>query len=174
MYPPLVGIGSIVPTVLQRVTDTFESRIDAMQNEDIERLWNQVSRGALVVNNAITIPALALQQGPEQVVEQIYPFIDKIVTYYVEFRFQYFENLDSLVTFQYYLGKLQARLFGTNDNITLGGLCVDVRETNANPEIESDVDPLPGGMLTFQARYRHWNGDPYHLPRETPSWPYGQ
>jgi len=161
------------PTVLQRITTEYENRINAIQDEDNSRLWNKVIRGQLVGNNPLMFPICAIHQGPEQTVLEMWPHIEKVVTFYVEFRFSRIENIDSLDTFQYYLGKLQQRLFGTKDNLTLGGLTTNALETNNNPEIESDVDPSPGGLLIYQTYYRHWNGDPYHLPSETPNYAYG-
>jgi len=160
-------------SVLQRITAEYYKRINEMVNEDNERLWNNVVNGPIISNNGLVLPICCIWQGPEQTIRDFWPLKEQVVTYYVEFRFGRYENLDSQDVFQYYLGKLQARLFGVPANILLGGLTSNVLETDNHPEIESENDPMPGGMLIFQAYYRHWNGDPYHLPSETPNYAYG-
>lgn len=162
-----------IPTVKKRIFDELIRRVTAMTDEDGGRLFNQIMTGPIIANQGTVLPMIGLQQGPEQPVAKLWPHVTKITTIYAEWRFARILNVDSLDTFQYYLGKLQQRLFGTPDNITLGGLSVDVHETGNNPEVDDQIDPVPGGMLMFQVQYRHWDGDPYHLPAETPSYAYG-
>lgn len=174
-FPNLDNQSLVVPTVQDRVFARMMERVDAITNEDSTRLWaTEGKQGPLVVKAGMSVPCFSMQQGPEQTIETLYPSITKIMTVYFEFRFQRILNVDSLVTFHYYLGKLQARLFGTRDNITLGGLALDVQEIGNNPEIDDQDDPMPGGLLMAQVKYRHYNGDPYHhYPTEQPNYAYG-
>ena len=161
-------------TVLQRVVDELVIRITAMVDENGDKLWNSVGRGALPSPNALALPAIGIVQGPEQTIHDLWPHTEKIVSIFLEFKFGRVLNVDSDDIFKYYLGKLQARLFGAKDNLTLGGLlAANVTETGSNPEIEDKNDPVPGGLLMLQVHYRHWTADPYHLVSEAPNYAYG-
>lgn len=163
----------IQKTVLDRIADRFITRITDMVDEDGKRVWNQVYQGTIDQVPALAYPCVALQQGTEEVIHDLWPHHEKICTFFIEFRFQKLGGVDSFVTFRYYLGKLQARLFGVPDNVNLGGLTTNVFETGSNPEVEGQGDRAPGGLLSFNVHYRHWTGDPYHLPSETPNYAYG-
>lgn len=169
-YPPAAPITG---TVIQRIVDELMVRIDAMRDEDDARLWNNVLENAIGNIPSIAFPAVTLQQGNEETQHLLWPHIEKTVIFYIEFRFEQRMDVDAGDLFRYYLGKLQARLFGTTDNLTIGGLATNVIEVANAPEIESQGDPAPGGTLTFHVTYRHWQADPYHLPSENPTYAYG-
>jgi len=169
-YPP-----QNIPTktVIQRIIEAWTTRLTAMVDEDGKPLWNNVVQNAIGGISALAMPVVTLQQGDEETVHLLYPHIEKVCTVYIEFRFNPLGGVDSAAIFRYYLGKLQARLYGTTDHLTIGGLATNVLEIGNQPEIESQSDPAPGGTLTSQIYYRHWQADPYHLPEETPIYAYG-
>jgi len=125
------------------------------------------------------LPAFTLQQGNEETLHLLHPHIEKVCRFYIEFRFSPSGGVDNADAFRYYLGKLQQRLFGIPSNLyitTADGinLATNVVEVGNAPEIEAQSDPQPGGTLTFDVTYRHWQADPYHLPSEDPIYAYGQ
>lgn len=170
-YPDLTN--PPLPTVQERCITEIINRITAMVNEDGEQLWNTVHQGDIRDIANVSLPAIALQQGTEEVVHDIWPHCEKLCAVFIEFHFQRVNGVDSYKTFRYYLGKLQARLFGIPINVNLGGLTTNVMETGSNPEMEGQRDRQPGGLLNLLMHYRHHYGDPYHLPSEPSSNAYG-
>jgi hypothetical protein len=161
-------------TVQARIVAAIRGKVGAMLDVDNfneqgadKKLWNVGSQGSIVGADALTFPRFSIEQGPETTADLMFPYEDKVLTLYCEFAFQPVLNLDSYDTFRYYLGRLQQTLFGTLANRTLGGLSTNTVETNNQPQIESDTDPSPGGLLTFQVHYRIVQGDPFHLTTET-------
>jgi len=169
-YPPQT---TQTPTVIQRIFTELTTRISAMKDEDNNPLWNNIVQNAIGGISAIAKPVVTLQQGNEETYHLLYPHIEKVCSIYIEFRFNPIGGVDSAEIFRYYLGKLQARLYGNTTNLTIGGLATNVIEVANQPEIESQSDTAPGGTLTSHVYYRHWQADPYHLPTETPVYVYG-
>jgi len=156
-------------TVLQRIIDEMMQRVLDMEDADENRIFNRVVGGSVDSLSTDMYPVCGFDQGDEEVIAQVYPFIDKNVTIIIEFRFhrQYEQaDIDSYDLFRYYLGKLQERLFGKHENVTLNGLTINVAEAGSNPQIEGLDDPSPGGVLIATVTYRHVNGDPYKTPAE--------
>lgn len=170
-YPPT---NPALPTVLQRIITEMQSRIRGMVDEDGAVVWNNPDKeGPVQGINALAFPLCTLMQGPETTHSALWPFVDKVIRLFIEFRFQRRFDVDSFDTYRYYLGKLQQRLVGSQDNITMGGLTINVTEVGANPEIESQADTSPGGMLMIDVHYRHYINDPYHMEGEAPNGTYG-
>jgi hypothetical protein len=142
--------------------------VDNLNGQGVDQpLWNGRKQGSIVGVSSLTYPVYSLEQGPEQTEDLVWPHENKVLTLYVEWVFAAMQGIDPYDLFRYYLGRLQKALFGNITNRTLGGLSINVVETNNQPQIESDVDPAPGGLLTFQVYYRIVQGDPYHLTSET-------
>lgn len=162
-------------TVQQRITDELRTRIsgmkdvDAINSSDVTLdLWNNRVQGPIAGSSPLMYPLYTLEQGPEETSSILWPHENKICTFYIEFQFQRWldTDIDVFQIFRYYLGRLQQRLFGNIGNTQLGGLAIAVVETSNQPQIESQSDPSPGGLLTFQVHYRIISGDPYHLTSE--------
>ncbi|MET4190689.1 MULTISPECIES: hypothetical protein [unclassified Bradyrhizobium] len=162
-------------TVQDRIVQAIRTKLDAMVDIDningqgaTAQFWNGRGQGSIVGADALSFPKYSIEQGPEQTEDNsLWPMEHKVLTLYIEWAFTPFMDLDPYTVFRYYLGRLQQVLFGTLVNRQLGGLSINVVETNNQPQIESDTDPSPGGLLTFQVLYRIVQGDPYHLPSET-------
>lgn len=170
-YPPTA---EVTDSVLEKVYTELVSRISNMKDEDTAPLWNKVVHGPLTGIAALSCPAVGLEHGHEDNTNQmLWPHEEKEVMFFCEFRFNPIMNIASYKIFRYYLAKLQQRLFGTQNNITLGDRVVNVFEISNNPQIEGLNDSNPGGLIQFKVQYRTWTGDPYHYQTETASYPYG-
>lgn len=155
------------PTVLQRIATELMARLGAMKDEDNEPLWNNIYEGDTSGQNMVATPYVTIIQGPEETTDLLWPQMEKTVTFYLEFHWERFVDLDNTKVFRYYLGRLQRVLFKDQNARDLGGLSRNVYEVGSNPQIEGQSDAQPSGSLTFNVIYRHMQGDPYHLISET-------
>lgn len=165
----MAGVLITKKTVLQRILDEQMQRLADLEDENGKPVFNHVLGGDISSRPEMEYPVVGVDQGDEEVVSQMWPFIDKNVTITYDFRFlpqSEQDDVDVYDLFRYYLGKLQERLFGSVENITLGGLTINVQEAGSNPQIEGIDDPSPGGVLIATITYRHVNGDPYTTPAE--------
>lgn len=153
-------------TVQQRIIDEIMARLTAMTGDDGTPLFNNIKQGDPATWSALTYPGCGVDMGHEKTSGLIYPFTDKFLPIFLEFRFNNEMSVDVYDLYRYYLGKLQRRFLGTDDALTLGGLTTDVLETGSSPSIEGRNDPSPGGVLMLEVHYRHVQGDPYTLPSE--------
>jgi hypothetical protein len=173
----MAGLKNVPLTVQARIVAEVVNRINAMLDVDqvngtdpTANFWNVSATGPMYGSSALEFPKYSLEQGPETTSDIMFPMEDKVLTLYVEWAFAPLLDVDNFTTFRYYLGRLQQVLFGTIDHRQLGGLSINVVETNNQPQIESATDPSPGGLLTFQVHYRVVQGDPYHMPSEIQSY----
>ncbi len=159
-----------IPLTLQaRIAKALENSLDSMldihnvngQGVD-KRFWNKTTQGPISGQSALSYPLISTEQGPEATSQLLFPFEDKVLTMYSEFTFApVYGDLDSFDMFRYYLGRIQGQLFGTLERKTLGGLSLDIMETNNQPQIESQDDTAPGGLITYQVYYRAVQGNPF-------------
>jgi hypothetical protein len=148
------------PTVQDRLIEELQRRIREMTHDDGTPMWETVVTGSVDAYSNITAPALGIDQGGEEVVQYLYPLIQKNMTVFLDFRFEKTEGIDPYKVYRYYLGRLQSAFFGDNERQTLGGRVNGISETGSNPQIEGDADSSPGGVLMLLVQYEHYQGDP--------------
>ena len=146
-------------TIRQRIVEALYAILPTITDPDdnTKIVFNNVLRDNLDGVDVDQLPAVGVDEGEEEVVDYINPFVGKKLRVYVEFRFEN-DGVDVYERFNYYLGVLQNALL---DNHNLAGLSYDVQEVGNSPRIADRDDTLPGGVLMIDIYYRHLNGNPF-------------
>lgn len=148
----------ITDTVRERIVEALLKLLAEAQDRDGKKLFNYCERGNLDEVRGAQLPAVALEEGDEEVFDLMFPYQMKRLNMFVEVRFSASRGVDAFKQFNYYLGELQRLLFTDH---TMNGLTYNVQENGNNVEVESRSDPSPGGVLIIYVDYRHLQNDPY-------------
>lgn len=151
-------------TVRQRITDALDTILDGMQDGGSD-VWSNVYRGDLESIDNVTIPAVSIDWGTEEMIELLNGCSEYEVPVFFHFRFRGQRGLDEHDVFLYYLGLLQQAVLADHN---LGGLTIDIKEDSNAHTIIGIEDVLPGGLLAVIVKYRTRLHNPYKLPHEAP------
>jgi hypothetical protein len=121
-------------------------------------VWQKVLRSDLEDIDVTELPACAVDEGDEERLENMFPFVQKCTKIFIEFRFENKRGTDPYDKFNFYLGLLQKALF--NDR-TLGGYAYNIDEIGNSPRIVDRGDTRPGGVLMLEIYWKVRNTDPY-------------
>lgn len=148
-------------TVRQNIIDSLYSRMDNMTDPETgEVIWNSVLKDDLEGVEFTQLPALGLYEGDEDTTDVMWPCLLKTLRVFIEFKFGNDIGIDVYDRFNYYLGVLQKTLL-VDKNV--GGYAYDIQEAGNTPRIVDRNDPLPGGVLIVDIRYRVRNDSPYQI-----------
>jgi hypothetical protein len=146
-------------TIREQIIQALIELAKDCEDEDGNRMFNNVYRGNLddLAGNPLALPAVGIEEGPEEKLAEMHPFTDKNLSVYVHVKWQGVSGVEPFEKFNYYLGALQKLYMA---DIQVGGLARNVQEEGNSCSIESD-DPQPGGSLILRITYRHVRDNPY-------------
>lgn len=143
--------------IMERLKSNFEAVTDLGGEPGLT--WESVVRAPIGDNERKLKSAVSLQEGRE-VCSVVSVAEDKQLDVSVEFEIKSFAG-ESAATFQnYVLAHVLKTLAGDRQ---LGGLCLHVRVTGDDMDIQSEGDPRVGGIVFATIHYRHREGDPCRL-----------
>jgi hypothetical protein len=147
-------------TIRQQLIDALYAKIGECKDPDNADglVWNLVTRNNLDDVEVTQMPAVGIEEGEEEVFDQMWPVLHKRLPVFIEFRFQNEYGVDVYDKFNYYLGVLQRTLLPEKN---LGGIAYDLQERGNAPRIVDKNDNFPGGVLILELLYKVRNDDPY-------------
>lgn len=124
-------------------------------------LFEFVKRGTINDIKRGETPSAAIEEGTERKTDDLWPFSDKMLRVFVNFKIPAAPGddlgVDRYSLIGYYIGRI-TKLLVTQDQ-ACGGLALDITEAGNTPEVNGQSDPEPGGTAIFDVHYRHRYGD---------------
>lgn len=158
VLPLTIPRNTVKESIVLALVQIMESADYDTADPSMGTLFFKVMRGTVDDIPRRFVPALAIEEGDEEVIDLFNGKVEKVQRLYMNFKIPNEKGVDAETFFNYYAGRVVQEC---KKDLTVGGLAIDVKEVGSAPEISGDSDSMPGGSVVIDIRYRHLASDPF-------------
>jgi hypothetical protein len=151
------GKDTIRTKIVQAVLDHAEVAPFDVDEPDGVLLFEFVGKGTLEDIPIRQTPGLAVEEGPEQIIEGPYQCVTKRLRLFFHLKVVKVNGIDPDPVINYYFHRI-AQLFVTTTT-HFADLAMDIAEAGNSIQTNGSTDPEPGGTIYLDVDYRHARGD---------------
>lgn len=147
--------------VRERIMERFKANFEAITGigGEPDLTWERIIRAPITDNDRKLKTVMSLQEGRETH-GQVSVAEDKFLDVSFEFEIKTYMGESPATFLNLVIADILKTLAGDRQ---LGGLCLHVRVTGSDTDIQSEGDARVGGIVFATVHYRHRDGDPCRL-----------